>query len=71
MIKVTCDKGELEMSINGNCVTLMSELCVIVDSVCESFTEDEEDSESFKNFMMIEVARALMKKVRNSEKSDK
>ena len=71
MIKVTCNEGQLQMQVEGNGITIMSELCVIIDSVCDSFTEDEEEPKTYKNFMIMEIARALMRKVRDSEKADK
>lgn len=68
MVNVKCNLRELSMEIEGNGLTIMSELCYIVDMVCESFTEDEDDPVGFKNAMIRSVAHALLRKVRENEK---
>lgn len=71
MVKVKCDDGEMEIEVYGSGAMIMAELCCIVDSVCERFTEDEEDSEGMKNMMIKMVATALKAKVNASEKLHK
>lgn len=48
MIKLTCNRGKIEATLDGSGLTLMSELCVIVDSVCNSVVEEIDSSGSCK-----------------------
>lgn len=71
MVKATCNLGEIEMTVEGTGALIMTELCRIVDAVCERFTEDEEDADSFKRVMIKQVAYALLHQVGFNEKNNK
>lgn len=70
MIKVECNKGEMNLGIEGSGLTIMSELCVIVDRVCDAMAEDEEDAKEYKYFIMMQVISALKRKAKEELKND-
>ena len=46
--------------VEGNGLRIMSELCVIVDSVCSAWAADEEeDAKVFRRVMMENIANAI------------
>lgn len=61
MIDVKVDVGEITIrTVEGNGLTIMSELCVIVDSVCSAWAADEEeDAKVFRRVMMENIADAI------------
>ena len=60
MIKLTINKCSCEIdeiSVNG--AVIMSELCVIVKTVCTAFTEDEKERDKLCSNMVLMVSNAL------------
>lgn len=61
MIKSEVNKGHVYIKeIEGNGLTIMSELCCLVKAVCMGFCEDEKDSEGMTSRMILSVADALI-----------
>lgn len=71
MVKAMCNLGHVELTVNGTGLTIMSELCCIVDTACERFTENEEDADGFKRVMIKEIAYALLREASADEKDNK
>lgn len=67
MIKLTCNRGDIELEINGIAVTLMSELCIIVDVVCENMSKEFDNSESLKTQMIRDIANVLLERAKRDE----
>ena len=67
MIKLTCNRGDIELEINGIAVTLMSELCIIVDIVCENMSKEFDNSESLKTQMIRDIANVLLERAKRDE----
>ena len=63
MIKVDCNEGNINVG--------MSELCVIVDRVCEAMAEDTVFTKDDKYLMMITVANAIKRKAKEGIDNDK
>ena len=60
MIKLTINWGQCDIEeISGNCLDIMSELCVIVKAVCTAFTEDEKERDKLSSNMVLMVSNAL------------
>lgn len=60
MIKLTINKGHCDIKeISGNCVVIMSELCVIVKAVCTAFTEDKKERDKLCSDMVLTVSNTL------------
>ena len=63
-IKVDVDKVTIR-NVEGNGLRIMSELCVIVDSVCSAWASDEEeDAYAYRRVMMLNIAEAIKRGAR-------
>ena len=71
MVKAMCNLGHTELSVAGTGFIIMSELCCIVDTVCERYTKDEEEADSLKRIMIKQIAHVLLNKAEADEKDNK
>ena len=60
MIKVISDNGKVTIRhAEGTAVSIVAELCCIVNVVCSAWSDDEEDREILRKDMILTVADAL------------
>ena len=66
MIDIKVDADEITIrNVEGNGLRIMSELCIIVDSVCSAWAADEEeDAKVFRRVMMLNIADTIKRGAR-------
>lgn len=71
MIEVTANKSSIDISVDGDVVTLLAETCCIVMAVCKSISEEfglegDEEDDYAKDLQSL-VAQSLLRKAEHEK----